>query len=184
MIDIVKVDKGLYLQKISFNDADEVFGLIDANRETLGKWLPFVKMTISVKNTLAFIEDIQKCYSRELVFTITYQGKIAGLIGFKDIDRANRKFEIGYWITSENEGKGIVTRSCAACINLAFDKMKMNRVQIKCGVGNIKSINIPMRLNFHFEGIERAGELHNNKFIDLEVYSMLKTDWGGEDGRG
>jgi len=184
MIDIVKVDKELYLQKISFNDADEVFGLIDANRDFLGKWLPFVKMTTSVKNTLAFIEDIQKSYSRELVFTITYQGKITGLIGFKDIDRGNRKFEIGYWITSQNEGNGIVTRCCKTCIDLAFDKMKMNRVQIKCGVGNVRSINIPKRLGFKFEGIERAGELHSHKYIDLEVYSMLKKDWVGEEGRG
>jgi ribosomal-protein-serine acetyltransferase len=177
MIDIVKVDKELYLQMISYNDADEVFGLIDANRDYLGEWLPFVKMTTSVKNTLAFIEDIQKSHSREMVFTITYHGKIAGLIGFKDIDRGNRKFEIGYWITSQNEGNGIVTNCCKACIDLAFDKMKMNRVQIKCGVGNVRSANVPKRLNFHFEGIERAGELHNNRFIDLEVYSMIKKDW-------
>jgi ribosomal-protein-serine acetyltransferase len=177
MIDIVKVDKDLYLRMISFNDADEVFALIDANRQYLSKWLPFVQLTKSVKNTMAFIDEVKKTTSREMVFTISYLGKIAGLIGFKDIDRANRKFEIGYWITPENEGNGIVTRCCASCIDLAFGKMKMNRVQIKCGTGNERSANIPKRLNFKFEGIERAGELHNEKFIDLEVYSMLKKDW-------
>ena len=177
MIDIIKVDKELYLRKISFNDADEVFALVDANRDYLGKWLPFVTSTKSVKNTLAFIDQLQKPYSREMVFTIIYHGKIAGLIGFKDIDRANRKIEIGYWITAENEGNGIVTRCCKATIDMAFEKMKMNRVQIKCGVKNIRSINIPRRLGFQFEGVERAGEMHNNKFIDLEVYSMLKKDW-------
>jgi len=177
MIDVIKIDRTLYLRKICFNDADEVFELIDANREYLSKWLPFVSMTTSVKNTLAFIEDVQKSFSRELVFTITYQNKIAGLIGFKDIDRANRKFEIGYWITKENEGVGIVTRSCKTCIDLAFDKMKMNRVQIKCAVGNLKSIKIPKRLGFIFEGVERAGEFHTNRYLDLEVYSMLKRDW-------
>ncbi len=181
MIEIIKVDKELYLGKIAYNDAQEVFALIDSNREYLGKWLPFLKMTKSVRNTIAFIEDIQKSISRELVFTITYHGKIAGLIGFKDIDHTNRKFEIGYWISPENEGKGIVTNSCKACIDMAFDKMKMNRVQIKCGVGNIKSSNIPKRLGFAFEGIEKAGELHNLRFIDLEVYSLLKKDWRKND---
>ncbi len=126
---------------------------------------------------MVFIDEVQKPSSREMAFTITYLGKIAGLIGFKDIDRANRKFEIGYWITCENEGNGIVTRCCKSCIDLAFNKMKMNRVQIKCGIGNLRSVNIPKRLNFQYEGIERAGEMNNNKFIDLEVYSMLKKDW-------
>lgn len=177
MIDIVKVDKELYLRMISFNDADEVFALINANRDYLSKWLPFVVITKSVKNTMAFIDEVKKPYSREMVFTISYHDKIAGLIGFKDIDRSNRKFEIGYWITSENEGKGIVTRCCRSTIDLAFNKMKMNRAQIKCGIGNERSANIPKRLGFTFEGIERAGEMHNDKYIDLEVYSMLKKEW-------
>lgn len=177
MIDIIKVDKGLFLREISSKDAGEIFGIINANREYLGKWLPFVSMTKSERNTLAFIHQLQKLYSREMVFTINYRGKIAGLIGFKDIDRTNRKFEIGYWIIAEHEGNGIVTRCCKATIDMAFEKMKMNRAQIKCSVKNIRSINIPKRLGFQYEGVERAGEVHGNKFIDLEVYSMLKKDW-------
>jgi ribosomal-protein-serine acetyltransferase len=55
--------------------------------------------------------------------------------------------------------------------------MDMNRIQIKCGVGNSRSSNVPKRLGFHFEGIEQDGEKHKNRFIDLEVYSMLKRDW-------
>jgi len=179
MIDIVRVDKALYLKVITYNDADEVFGLIDANREHLGVWLPFVRLTKSVKNTLSFIDQLKKSYSREMVFTICYHGKIVGLIGFKDIDRANRKLEIGYWITTENEGLGIVTRCCKASVDLAFKRMRINRVQIKCGVGNQRSIKIPKRLGFRYEGTEREGEMHSKNFIDLEVYSMLKMDWSG-----
>jgi len=177
MIDIIKVDKGLFLREISPKDASEIFGLIDANREYLGKWLPFVSMTKSVRNTLAFIDQLQKPDSHEMVFTINYHGKIAGLIGLKDIDRSNRKFEIGYWIIAEYEGNGIVTCCCKAIIDMAFEKLKMNRAQIKCGVKNFRSINIPKRLGFQFEGVERAGEVHGNRFIDLEIYSMLKKDW-------
>ena len=184
MIDTIKVDKGLFLREISPKDAGKIFGIINANREYLGKCLPFVALTKSVRNTMAFIDQLQKPYSREMVFTINYHGKIAGLIGFKDIDRTNCKFEIGYWITAEYEGNGIVTRCCKATIDMAFEKMEMNRVQITCGVKNIRSINIPKRLGFQFEGVERAGEMHDNKFIDLAVYSMLKIDWKRLLGRG
>jgi len=62
-------------------------------------------------------------------------------------------------------------------VNLAFRNMDMNRVQIRCGVGNDKSSAIPRRLGFTFEGIERAGERHNHVYIDLEVYSLLKREW-------
>ncbi|MCF6333952.1 MAG: GNAT family N-acetyltransferase [Draconibacterium sp.] len=52
----------------------------------------------------------------------------------------------------------------------------MNRVQIKVAVGNAKSAAIPKYFGFIFGDIERAGELHNQKYHDLEIYSLLKTD--------
>ena len=55
--------------------------------------------------------------------------------------------------------------------------MKLNRIQIKVAVGNHKSAAIPNRLRFQLEGIERAGEFHDNKYLDLQVFSLLKQDW-------
>jgi len=177
MIDIIKIKKELYLQRISHQDAEEVFDLIDKNRKHLRFWLPFVDTTYSVNNTHSFIEGLQKPYSREMVFTICYNDSISGLIGFKDIDTANNRLEIGYWISKQDEGKGIISDACRTLIDKAFNKMSINRVQIKCGIGNERSSNVPKRLGFKFEGIERSGEKHKNGFIDLEVYSLLKSDW-------
>lgn len=42
--------------------------------------------------------------------------------------------------------------------------------------GNTKSIAVPIRLGFTFEGVERNGELLHGHFIDLEVYGLLKSD--------
>jgi ribosomal-protein-serine acetyltransferase len=53
----------------------------------------------------------------------------------------------------------------------------MNRIQIKVAVGNLKSAAIPHRLGLYFEGIERNGEFHTDRYYDLEVFSILKTEW-------
>jgi ribosomal-protein-serine acetyltransferase len=56
--------------------------------------------------------------------------------------------------------------------------MEMNRIQIKCANGNIPSKNIPKRLGFILEGIEREGELLcDGHFTNLEVYSLLCKDF-------
>ncbi|NCA86409.1 MAG: N-acetyltransferase [Clostridia bacterium] len=177
MIDTIKVKKNLYLRRISHHDAHEVFDLIDNNRQHLSKWLPFVESTTSVESTHSFIDQVQKHYSRELVFTICFGDEICGLIGLKDIDTQNRKVEIGYWIGRQWQGKGIVTESANALVDTIFSQMNINRVQIKCAVGNSRSSNIPKRLGFKREGIERQGERHKNGYFDLEVYALLKTDW-------
>jgi len=177
MANIINVSPEVVLRKIHPNDAEDIFRLIDTNREHLSPWLPFVETTLRSFDTKIFIEGLLGPSSRELVFCINVNAVTTGLIGYKDIDRNNKKLEIGYWIIKEYEGRGIVTESSKELVNKAFAKMNMNRVQIKCGVGNNRSCNIPKRLGFIFEGIERAGERHNSRYIDLEVYSMLKSEW-------
>jgi ribosomal-protein-serine acetyltransferase len=177
MTHTIKVNPDISLHRINYSDAESVFRLIDHHRERLRKWLPFVDITHSVKNTEAFIESLFNPCSREMVFTVRFKNEVVGLIGYKDIDRNNKKIELGYWIAPNHEGKGIVTLSVKALISAAFGKMGMNRIQICCAIGNKRSIKIPKRLNFRLEGILRHGEFLNGKFVDLELYSLLKNEW-------
>ncbi|HET7732963.1 MAG TPA: GNAT family protein, partial [Paludibacter sp.] len=152
---------------------------IDQNRTFLRKWLPFVDFTRKLGDTERFVRSvIEKVSSnRDEVYVIWYKHEFAGLIGFKDIDHVNDKIEIGYWLIEKMTGKGIATAAARKMVNLAFRNMEMNRVVIRCGVGNTKSSAIPRRLGFSFEGIERNGERHYHIYIDLEVYSLLKSEW-------
>jgi len=82
------------------------------------------------------------------------------------------------WLKENYQKRGIMTSSVRKMMHLAFEDLGINRIQIKCATGNIPSKNIPIRLGFTLEGIEREGELlSGNIFTDLEVYSMLKRDF-------
>lgn len=59
----------------------------------------------------------------------------------------------------------------------AADQRAMNRIQIKCAVGNLPSNAIPLRLGFQLEGTEREGELlASGHYADINVYSILKKE--------
>jgi ribosomal-protein-serine acetyltransferase len=173
------VEDELFLKEINLRDADAIFRIIDAERETLKEWLPFVSYTRHAGDTMAFIRSLSEgpIERRELVFTIQYQGKIIGLIGLKGIDWTNSKTEIGYWLSEKYQGRGIVTKSCKRLVSFAFEGLKLNRIQIKAATNNHKSQQIPKRLGFTFEGTERAGELLLTGFADLAVYSLLKEEF-------
>lgn len=173
------VNEFIRLARIKYSHAFQVFQAIDRNREFLLPWLPFVEMTLTQEDTEAFIRSVMATTvsGKEDVFVIWYQNQFAGLIGLKDTDHINLKTEIGYWLIEALVGRGIMTRATRRLIDFVFNTMNMNRVQIKCGVGNDKSAAIPKRLGFQFEGVERAGEKHHDRFIDLEVYSLLKSEW-------
>ncbi|QGY44497.1 GNAT family N-acetyltransferase [Maribellus comscasis] len=167
------------LEALKLSMAQDVFSAIDKNRDFLRTWLPFVDFTLELSDTVLFIQSItaqKESRKKDEIFGIFVDGEFGGLIGFKDTDWINRKTEIGYWLIKEMQGKGIITSCVGKLISYSFQKLKLNRIQIKVAVGNTKSAAIPRRLGFQFEGIERAGERHNNKFFDLEVFSLLRSD--------
>lgn len=176
----IRVNEEIVLRLISIDDAKSIFETIDSQRDYLGRWLPFVGYTDSIDDSVAFINSVLQSPAdrAELVFVIYFNDKFAGIVGFKDTDRLNRKTEIGYWLSQPYQKKGIVTQSVLKLVDFAFSKLDMNRVQIRCAVGNLPSKKIPQRLNFKLEGIERDGELlSSGDFTDLEVYSMLKKEF-------
>jgi ribosomal-protein-serine acetyltransferase len=170
------IDKDIELRQLKQIDSKDIFATIDSQREYLGKWLPFVEFTKVLSDTERFVNSVINAPPErfEYIFTIRKGDKFAGLIGFKDTDVQNHKTEIGYWLSEKHQKQGIATRAVEKLCQFAFDNLKINRVQIKCAVGNIPSKNIPKRLGFQLEGIERQGELlSDGTYTDLEVYSKL-----------
>lgn len=175
---IIEVDTNVILRQLEFSDSIDIFKTIDINREYLSKWLPFVEFTSELKDTEAFVDSVVNAPEDrfEYIFTIRYQNKFIGLIGFKSTDKLNKKTEIGYWLAEKYQKLGIVTKSVEKLCGFAFNDLGINRVQIKCAVENMPSKRIPKRLGFSFEGIERDGELlTGNIFTDLEIYSKLRN---------
>lgn len=175
----IEIDPEIRLQQLELSDTADIFYTIDSQREYLGKWLPFVADTKAPSDTEQFVKSVINANQGkfEPVFAIRKRLEFVGLIGFKDTDPLNKKTEIGYWLSEKHQGQGIMTKSVARLCDYAFSMEEINRIQIKCAVGNFPSSSIPKRLGFKFEGIERQGIiLTGNIFADLEIYSKLKSD--------
>ncbi|WP_264565054.1 GNAT family N-acetyltransferase [Flavobacterium sp. N3904] len=172
------INHALKLELITENHAQPIFDMVDANRTHLRPWLPFVDRM----QTVEFAENFVKgCMHRnsdgnEYAFVIVENSTVIGRIGVYKIDGQNKIGEIGYWIIEGFQGKGIVTKSCQALIDFCFSELELNRIEIKCGTENFKSKAIPEKLNFTKEGVIRQGELLYDRFIDLNLYSLLKSE--------
>jgi ribosomal-protein-serine acetyltransferase len=175
----LEVDDKIELRRLELSDSKDIFEVISSEREYLGKWLPFVEYTKKIADTEGFVSAVVNAPpdQSEFVFTIRKGSEFVGLIGFKDTDRQNKKTEIGYWLSEKHQKQGIVTKSVARLCDFAFQEQGINGIQIKCAVNNSASINIPRRLGFKLEGIERQGELLSGGiYTDLVIYSKLKSD--------
>ena len=173
------IQEGVFLTLLEDRHADQVFSVVDREREYLREWLPWVDHSKSADDTRAFIQKSLETFARNEGFAagIWCGDEYAGTIGTHKVDWLNRKVEIGYWIVSKFQGRGIVTAACRAVIDHAFNEWKLNRVEIHCAVENVKSCAIPERLGFTLEGVFREANYVRETFVDLKVYGIVAREW-------
>lgn len=168
----------LILRAAEPDHAEAIFAVVDRNREHLRVWLPWVDGSQEPRHTRAFLEHDAGLRARgeTAIYLILENDAIAGLIGLHDVDAIDRSFLIGYWLAKSSEGRGLITRSCQRLLSAAFEESDMERAVIRCAVGNSPSAAVPKRLGFTLEGIERHGQRLHGGFVDLEIYSRLRSD--------
>jgi ribosomal-protein-serine acetyltransferase len=182
MVDMFRavISPGVYLRVLEERHNSRVFSLIDRERETLREWFAWVDATRTEDDTLAFIRRTLEQFSTNAGFAagIWENDRYAGNISLHKVDWLNRRAEIGYWLGREFRGRGIATQACLAVTRHALAEMELNRVEIRCLPRNTHSRAIPRRLGFTYEGILRSAELLHGHYEDLEVYSMLRNEFG------
>ncbi|MCL5803643.1 MAG: GNAT family N-acetyltransferase [Candidatus Thermoplasmatota archaeon] len=175
----LKVTRDITLKNVVMEDALDLFDLVDRSREYLGQWLPWVKNTVDIESELSFIRNsMQRMeFGIGLDMGIWFHEKLAGIIGFNNIDLNNMKGTIGYFIGQKYQGNGIMISSCRTLVNYGFHKIGLNKIVIRCASENIKSRRIPEKLGFTVEGILREEELLSSGYVNHYYYGMIRRDW-------
>lgn len=176
-----RLDDDLELRPVEEGFAEELTALVRRDLAHLRPWMPWASERYSVEDAREFIrrQIRQSAEDQAFATVILYAGRIAGSIGYNHIDWSNRKTDIGYWLGSAYQGRGIMTRACRALVEHAFRELRLNRVEIYCAVENRRSRRIPERLGFRQEGTHRQAEWVHDHFKDLVSYSALAAEWGG-----
>lgn len=175
----IHIDEQLHLKLLQEYDAEELFTVMKGSKESLREWLPFIDSNESAEDTLQFIRSSLKQFSANDGFqtAIVYKGKIVGVIGFHHINWQNKSTSLGYWLSKDYEGLGIMTKSVRKLLDHAFYDYKLKRIEIRAAIANKKSRAIPERLGMTLEGVSRQSEWLYDHFVDHAVYSILVEEW-------
>jgi ribosomal-protein-serine acetyltransferase len=177
---LFRLDDDHHLRLLEAADAEELHALIEANREELARWLPWAAdQTFGGTRDFVRRTEAQVAGNDGFQTAIVCREKIAGVIGFLSVDWGNRSTSIGYWLAAEHQGKGVMTAAVRALTEHAITAWELNRVEIRAAPDNARSRAIPERLGFREEGILRAAERVQGRYLDNVVYSMLAEDWIG-----
>jgi N-acetyltransferase len=145
------------------------------------RWIPYVMKTPAdfqrvVEKTLA---EQERGESVAFATTEKSSGQVIGSTRFMNIDRANRRAEIGStWIAPLWQRTAVNTEAKYLMLRHAFEIWKCIRVELKTDVLNQKSRSAILRLGAKQEGILRQHTITwTGRVRDTVYFSILDSEW-------
>lgn len=103
---------------------------------------------------------------------------LIGVAQLTDIDRHNRKASTAMIIGDKAQrGQGYGQRAYGMLISYAFNELGLHSIRARMQTDNPASKAMLLSVGFKHEGTEREVMYKGGRFIDLDMYSLLRTEF-------
>ena len=159
-------------------DSGELNAAVIASFTELTRWLPWAQEPQSLAETEDYCRlSREKWLSDEclnLLLVTKSDGAIIGSTGYPRLDWEVPSFEIGYWCSTAEIGKGYVSEATYALAAYAFSQLSAARVELRVDDLNERSWRVAQRLGFQLEGLLRSDTRDaNSRLRDTRVYGAV-----------
>jgi ribosomal-protein-alanine N-acetyltransferase len=139
-------------------------------------WGPYT----SIDQPLTYIERLEGQRERgeqlDLLVVHHSDGPI-GITGLSEFSMRDRRCMVGTWFGKQWWGTGANRESKAVMAYLAFEVLGMNRLGSYSNPDNVRSTRALEGVGFTREGVLRAWHRHGDRYLDVNVFGMLRSDW-------
>ena len=111
-------------------------------------------------------------------------GRIIGTIGFMWIQSDNNAAEVGYSLARSFWNHGVMTEALKAVIAHGFGSMNLNRIEAQHETTNPASGAVMRKCGMVREGTLRQRLYNKGRYVDVELYAILRRDYGNRAQRG
>lgn len=128
--------------------ADGLYLGLQQNMVQLSKWCSWVKNITSAKKEVAALQQMQRKISQKqgLYLVLFIDGKTVGMLDLHHLTSTTG--EVGYWLSSEFQHLGIMTKSVKLLIQYAFKQLKLKSLILKTAPDNLASQHVAKNCGF------------------------------------
>jgi RimJ/RimL family protein N-acetyltransferase len=168
----------VYLETPTMNDATsiveiandkEILAMIPAMPDPYGR-NEAVQFISFAEQRLLLADDFHMCVRLP-------GGELAGMCAIANIDRINRKAELGYWLGKRYWGHGYSKEAVRIMLGFGFTELGLNRVYAKSLPENERSVKLLKSVGFGLEGTEKEDVFSGGKFLDNLIFGILKSSY-------
>jgi len=119
---------------------DDAAAVVEAARESvrdIQPWMPWCHASYSIEESRSWIDVQVAAFGQGTAFEFAIEsadGRYLGGCGLNQIDQANHRANLGYWVRSSATRKGVATAAVRAVRDWAFDRTGLIRLEIVRGL--------------------------------------------------
>jgi ribosomal-protein-alanine N-acetyltransferase len=169
----------LLLRKMRLDDAEAMFAY--ASDPEVTRYVLF-ETHRSVEDSESFLRLATEGYERGDFggwgVVLKDSGAFVGTCGM-DVGYApeHARAELGYVLSREHWGKGLMPEAVRAVIRFGFRRMDLNRIQARCIAENTASARVMEKAGMTYEGTLRESEFIKGAYRDMKIYSILRREF-------
>ena len=163
-------------------DAAAVWEAVEASREHLKRWMPWVQDHSRLEFSQEYVRKMQAKWTLREDFPMGIwrlsDGRLLGACGVHRIDWSVPAMESGYWLRPDAEGQGFTTEAVRLLMRFSFDHLRAERLEIRCDAQNTRSAAVPTRLKFAHEATLRCSRrTFDGQLGDTMIFAMTRADF-------
>ena len=174
--------KRLMLRPFRRRDIEALYTAVRASQEELAEYLPWATKAFTRAGAASFVRESMRSWreGKAYDFSIRLQERPerhVGNISIWHVSRSSRSGEIGYWIRTDNTGRGIATEATRAALRIGFEELSMHRMVLRVAVGNKASERVATKLGFVREGVLREDIQVGGRWMDHSVWGLIDHEY-------
>ncbi|WP_125559515.1 GNAT family N-acetyltransferase [Pseudoalteromonas rubra] len=138
-----RISTHLHLTPLDTEHAGTLFNAVEASRESLQKYLPWVKKLTEIRDAETYIAERIQLLNAEY-FAIMKRGHFIGVFAIKPTN-SQSTCEIGYWLIDKARGKAVISRILGVILPYLKNVRQVHSVEFHCLESNKASIKIAKR---------------------------------------
>jgi ribosomal-protein-serine acetyltransferase len=159
---------------------DDAAALTEAAHESVAEvqpWMPWCHPGLSLEDTRAWLQLQVPAFQNGEAFEfaiVSEDGRFLGGCGVNQIDRDNRRANVGYWVRSSAARQGAATASVGLISDWAFAHTDLVRLEIVIACGNAASLRVAEKSGAFREGMLRRRLLLHGVHHDATIFSIVR----------
>jgi ribosomal-protein-alanine N-acetyltransferase len=175
----ILVNGNVKLRVAKMRDSKQLEKLILGNRPWLRPWEatnPEAPNSFDVKGQLrGLLRQLDD--QSGMPFVIEVQGEVQGQLNVANVMYGSVSSAVlGYWVSPEVAGKGVMPVSVALVTDYLMDQVGLHRVEINVRPENVASLRVIQKLGFRYEGLKQRYIHINGDWRDHYVFALTKEE--------